>query len=188
MVRTDKPYTPGEMAKVLNVGDSTLRKWCIAVEKENYFFSRTENKRRVFYEDERLLLHSMRELIQVQFMSIENAAKIVSSKYNQQPSEQKNTDNNVPALRADSEQIIKMMTFIEEQQEHIQRQKDYIKRQEQHNLELSERLKELPEQLNERLEERDARLEERDKLLMQTLKELHEQKKPKSFWSRLFGK
>ncbi|MCP3033434.1 DUF3967 domain-containing protein [Halobacillus sp. A1] len=185
MVRTDKPYTPGEMARVLNVGDSTLRKWCIAVEKEGYFFSRTENKRRVFYENERLLLHSLRELVQVQFISIDNAAKIVASKYNQTPFEQVDSDNNVPALRPDSEQVQRMMSFIEEQQEHIQRQESYIQRQENFNKELLERLGEQHERIEERLKERD-------RTLMETLNELQEQKrldqdKPKSFWNRMFG-
>ncbi|MCP3742792.1 MerR family transcriptional regulator, partial [Rossellomorea sp. BNER] len=69
---------------MLNIGDSTLRKWCISLEEHEYFFSRTDNNRRMFFDKDIIVLKHLRELVQVQFLSLENASKVVTSKYKQE--------------------------------------------------------------------------------------------------------
>lgn len=182
MERTERPLSPKETARVLDLGDSTLRKWCIAIEKEGYYFSRTENKRRVFYDDERLMLHQFKHLVQVQHLSIENAAKIVASKAQDNASSQQNSDSTDITVRDYNEQMQKLVTFIDEQTKHIALQEEYIRRQEAFNARLLERLEEQDRRNEERLKERDNQL-------MNTLEEMRRnnaEKKNKSIWSRLF--
>lgn len=74
-------YSPSDLVKILDVSDSTLRKWCIAIELQGYLFNRTDNNKRVFVDRDLVVLKHFRNLVQVQFMTLENAANIVATKY-----------------------------------------------------------------------------------------------------------
>src|SRR5690606_41940610 len=62
----DGVYSPKDMAKILDIGDSTLRKWCIALEENDLFFARTENNKRLFTDQDIVILKTFRDLVQVQ--------------------------------------------------------------------------------------------------------------------------
>lgn len=68
MQETEKPLSPKEASISLGIGDSTMRKWCLALETNEYFFSRTENTCRVFFENENdmIVLRHLRQLVQEQ--------------------------------------------------------------------------------------------------------------------------
>ncbi|MED3553983.1 DUF3967 domain-containing protein [Cytobacillus praedii] len=153
---TEKPISPKDVHISLGIGDSTLRKWCLALEAQEYQFSRTDNNRRVFFEKDLVLLRKFRNLVQVQNFSIENAAIIVVSKNREDASLEKNTENSVPALRDSSELINKLMTHIEQQEEFN---------------------KQLLKRLDEQQKYLDERLDKRDELLMQSIRESQETKK-----------
>ena len=140
----------------LDVGDSTLRKWCIALEEEGYLFSRTDNNKRVFFERDLVVLRHFQKLVQVQNLSMQNAARIVAPKFKDQPFEQENSENTVPALRSDTETLNKVFEEIEQ-------------------------LKDLNRQLLKRLDEQQSYIEERlskrDAILMESLREVQETKK-----------
>lgn len=42
----EKAYTPKEIILTLDIGDSTLRKWCLALEKKGYLFIRNDQNKR----------------------------------------------------------------------------------------------------------------------------------------------
>jgi hypothetical protein len=148
--------SPKEMTDVLNIGDSTLRKWCMALEEQHYFFSRTDNNRRLFLDRDRIVLKKFRDLVQVQNMSMQNAAIIVAAKYKDDAFEQTNSENGVMDMRSSVIDLAEMKQEMEQ-------------------------LKDLNKQLLKRLEERDQyideRLEKRDSQIISLLKELKETKR-----------
>jgi DNA-binding transcriptional MerR regulator len=162
MNKTHYQYSPKEMSDLLGVGDSTLRKYCIAIENHNYFFSRTDNQRRVFFDKDVVVLKAFRDLVKVQNMSMENASAIVASKYKDETSEQTDSANNVPDIRSEENHIVKLVERME-QMENTQNQ-----------------LIELNTQLLKRLDEQqkyiEERLEKRDNLLMESIRESQETK------------
>lgn len=156
MLGTDKPYSPKDVAFALDAGDSTIRKWCIALEEEGYFFSRTDNNRRVFFERDLVVLRHFQKLVQVQNMSMQNAARIVAPRFKEQPSEQKNSENGVPSIRYDDGVLEKVF--------------DEIEQLKNLNVQLLKRLDEQQTYIEERLSKRDA-------VLMESLREVQETKK-----------
>lgn len=179
MEGTEKPIPAKDVYISLGIGDSTLRKWCLALESQDYIFSRTDNNKRLFSEKDLVVLRHFRNLVQVQNFSIENAAIIVTSKFKESPSDNTNSENNVPAMRDSNEVIGKLM-------EHIERQEEF-------NQKLLKRLDEQQKYIEERLEQRDSLLmdsirssQETKKLLLEVREE--QQKKPRKGLFRFFSK
>jgi DNA-binding transcriptional MerR regulator len=77
----EKGFWSNEVAKLLDISTSTLRKWSIALEAEGYIFIRDENDRRAYLERDIMPLQKMKEFLG-SGMSMEDATKAVSSKYN----------------------------------------------------------------------------------------------------------
>lgn len=179
MERTERPFTAKEVSAILEIGDSTLRKWCLAIEEQGYNFPRTDNNKRLFFKHDIDLLKTFRKFVKVQNMSMENAATLIVSKVEEKVFENQNSENNVPATRSDNEVIQKLLHHIEQQ--------------EQFNKELLRRLDEQQKYIEERLSKRDE-------ALMQSLREVQETKRliaaaeeerreeKKNIWSRLFGR
>lgn len=176
MKGTEKPITPKDVSISLGIGDSTLRKWCLALEAHEYYFSRTDNNRRVFFEKDLVILRHLRQLIQVQNFTLENASLIVISKFKEEmekSDQQENVVNSVLAMRESNEVIQKLM--------------DHIEKQEEFNQQLLQRLDEQQKYIDERLNKRDEMLMEslrqsqETKMLLLEVKE--EQKKKKSIFS-----
>jgi DNA-binding transcriptional MerR regulator len=179
MKRTERPFSAKEVSAILGIGDSTLRKWCLAIEEQGYYFPRTDNNKRLFFKQHVDLLKTFRKFVQVQNMSMENAATLIISKVEEEPFEQENTDNTVPSVRSDNEIIQKLLNHIEQQ--------------EQFNKELLKRLEEHQKYIEERLNQRDAALiqslrevQETKKLLVAAEEKRQEEKK-KGIWQRIFG-
>ena len=173
----DKPYSPKEVAALLDVGDSTLRKWCLAIEEEGFLFSRTDKNRRVFFDRDIVLFKEFKNLVQVQFLSMKNASMIVVSKHEGNAFEQKNTKNAVLDNRSNNDKIEQMANDIEQL-------KDL-------NKQLLNKLDEQQKYIEERLNKRDSLLIEslrEAKETKQLLYEKQEQEKKKYFWSKLFNK
>lgn len=156
-------YSPKEIAGMLNIGDSTLRKWCIALEEHGYIFTRTDNKRRMFFDKDIIVLKHLRELIQVQNLSLENASKVVTTKYKQdeeQPSAHRNGNNDDRSLESDTQKILNRLEQLEEFNKTLL---DTIDKQQKY--------------IEERLDKQEERMEKRDSMLMESLREAQETKR-----------
>ncbi|MFB7304612.1 MULTISPECIES: hypothetical protein [Bacillati] len=70
-----------EVAKELDVAASSLRKWCIALEEQNYSFERTDQSKRLFYHGDLVVLRFFKELVTNKNMSLKNAAIIVTDRF-----------------------------------------------------------------------------------------------------------
>lgn len=80
-VRTEKAYSHKEMYTTLNIGDSTLRKWCIALEKNGYKFLRNEQDNRVYVEGDLVVLRHFYQLVKIHKTNLENAAKLIVARF-----------------------------------------------------------------------------------------------------------
>ena len=159
----DGIYSPKDMADILGIGDSTLRKWCIALEENELFFARTENNKRLFTDQDIVILKNFRDLVKVQNMSIENAAMIVASKYKdirRTVFRSKNSENGESSLPDAYTKIFEEMEQLREL-----------------NRQLLLRLDEQQKYIEQRLNWMDEQIERRDELLMQAIREQQETRK-----------
>jgi DNA-binding transcriptional MerR regulator len=178
----EKAYSTKEVSLTLDIGTSTLRKWCIALEENGYQFLRNEQNGRSFVEGDLVALKHFKHLVQKENFTLDNAAKIVTSKYKGGASK-----SITPAVLPEKKEETRDLMRSDEI---IQSLLDHIERQEQFNRELLERLDRQQKYIEERLNDRDQRLmeamrsvQENQKLLAATQEE-----KRKGLWSRLFGK
>ena len=74
----EKAYWNHEVAKRLQMGKSTLRRWCLELEKQGYVFSKGEQESRALIEQDVLILEKIKEL-QSQGKKLDYAIKQVIS-------------------------------------------------------------------------------------------------------------
>lgn len=184
--RTEKAYSPKEMSTTLDVGDSTLRKWCLALEKNGYVFIRNDQNSRVYVENDLVVLRHFQQLVKQHNMQLENAAQLVVDRFGTGASE---VGTGVVPVEKEEKQRDLMRS-----NEFVQKLLDHIEKQEAFNQELLKRLETQQKYIDERLEERDRKFMESLRDSQETKQQLleiaaaHEEEKKKGFLSRLFGK
>lgn len=143
----EKAYWNNEVAERLGMGKSTLRRWCLELEKQGYTFTKGEQDSRAFLEQDVLLLEKIKKL-QCEGNKLENAIKQVLSEREQVSLTPVKTPH-LPELDFSTERE-------KLKQELLQEIKQELLGTEQRILE---------------------RLEERDQLLMQHFREVQETKR-----------
>lgn len=71
----EKAYWTHEIAKVLDISNSTLRKWCIELEKQGYSFTKSENGSRAYLVRDRELLLALKQHLRTGTRTVENAVQ-----------------------------------------------------------------------------------------------------------------
>jgi DNA-binding transcriptional MerR regulator len=77
----EKAYWNHEVAKLLEISDSTLRRWCIELEANGYVFIKGENESRAFTVHDLDALRFFKELVKVKRKTKETASKEVVERY-----------------------------------------------------------------------------------------------------------
>lgn len=161
-------YWGAEVAKKLEIGSSTLRKYCLALEEAGYPFERGNNNSRVFYHNDVATIERLIVAMRKKNLRLDQAVNLAMTSV---------TKNEVPIT------------------EHIKTLVERIKRLEQLNLELIQRFDQQSKLLQETDVQHIIREEQRDVQLMQILREIQDSSRliaaleqKKLFWSRLFGK
>jgi hypothetical protein len=156
---TEKAYSPKEISLTLDIGDSSLRKWCLALEKEGYQFIRNDKKNRIFVEGDLVVLRHFQQLVKQHNMQLENAAKLVVDRFGKGAFEVSTgivpADNERDLSRSQTEM---METLLK-----------HIRTQEEFNHQLLKRLDEQQTYIQERLEQRD-------RVLLESIRESQEVK------------
>lgn len=75
----EKSYWSREVAELLSISDSTLRKYCLILEQNGYIFLRDDNNRRGFIERDVTALRQYLEVAKNSNMTLEDAALSVIS-------------------------------------------------------------------------------------------------------------
>lgn len=187
----EKAYTPKEISLTLDIGDSTLRKWCIALENQGYQFIRNDQNKRVFVDSNIVVLRHFKELVQNHSMQLNNAAMLVVDRFGKGSFLQGTgivpEENDRDIDRSREEVISKLINYIEQQEERFEKQ-------EQFNKTLLEKLDQQQKYIEERLDKRDETLilslrEVQDtKKLIAAAEERKDAENKKSFLQRLLGK
>lgn len=179
----EKAYWNHEVAQRLNIGESTLRKYCMELEKNGYTFIKGSMDSRAFTDRDLIALTHFQTLYKKKKLTREEAAKRVVERYaeneggNDVATPVQNMDNRSMEVL---EQII--MRVMKENQE----------KQKMLNGELLEKIEKRLEEQNKLLKEQKEQMEKRDKMLMDNLRRAQEEKaaaiesqKKKSKWQQL---
>lgn len=192
--RTEKAYTAKDVFTTLNIGDSTLRKWCLSLEKNGYKFIRNEKNRRIYVEGDLVVLRHFQQLVQEHNTPMENASALVIDRFGMGAFE--------AGTHASTHTILSVSDEKEEEQREINRYNDEdIKELKAMVIEQSELIKELVARLDKQQKYIDESLERRDRKLMEAMRQSQEERKAllqiaaaqeeekkKGLFARLFGK
>ncbi|MBP3953630.1 DUF3967 domain-containing protein [Bacillus suaedae] len=185
----EKAYSTKEISEHLEIGTSTLRKWCLSLEENGYDFARTEGNKRLFVEGDLVSLKYFKRLVQDERFSMENASKVIISRHSSKASESR-TPSVLPQDDENKRSNERSDEMIQQLLEHMKKQEERMEQQEKFNKELLERLDRQQTYIEERLNERDN-------TLIQSLREVQETKQliaaakeeenKKGFFARIFG-
>lgn len=174
----EQTYWSKEIADMLGIGTSTLRKWCLLLEDKGYTFLRDEHDRRAYTEHDAIALRKIKELTEQRNMKLENACIVVVETLNREKS-QNITLSAMPVYKRSSERHDEIMNKLE----------SVIERQEAFNKALLERLDKQQEYIDKSLKRRDEQLMQSLREELETRRQLAAaEEKKDSFLSRLFKK
>ena len=199
----EKAYTPKEVNITLEISDSALRKWCLALEKNGYTFIRNDHNQRVFVENDLVVLRHFQNLVKHHNMQLENAAALVVDRFGKGAFE---VGTGIVPAKNEEKQPELQHDFIRSFDDKLTELLERVKTQEEANNEVLNRLgqqenfnRELVQQLEQQQKYIEERLEQRDRKLMESLRESQEVKqqllqiaaaqvdeKKKGFFARLF--
>ena len=188
MSKFEDAYWGKEIAEILQIGDSTLRKWCLSLENQGYSFARGQNNSRAFVERDLLMLRRMKDLVQNKGITLEMASEAVITRLNPLEGtasvleESREGEQPLPSVQQNE-----LLLDILERQERLEHQ----------NKQLISKLEEQQNYINNKLEKRDRQImealretQEAKKLIASSLEqqEQQEQENKKGLFARLFGK
>jgi parvulin-like peptidyl-prolyl isomerase len=175
-------YTSSDMATLLKIQESTLRKYCIMLEETGYKFHKNELGHRGFLNNDVIALKRLLEIKKHPDMTLKQACNAVTI----WAKESNVTDHNTTDIAKRDEHKESYNTLLHQF-------KDFQEQQMQFNQELLNQLKQQQEFIETSLKERDQKLTEALRETLETKKMIaaaaeQQQQKNSSFWQRLFNK
>lgn len=155
----EKAYFNHEVAKMLDIGESTLRKWCIALEKNGYNFVKGSKDSRAFTERDINVLRTFKMFLNEKKRNRDEAAKAVIEMYGNTQGNERTTPvlyENDPSIKDLQEKVDKLLEMNNKQHEF--------------NIKLLERLEQQNQYINELIEKRD-------RLLLESIRNSQNEKK-----------
>lgn len=184
---SERAFWSKEVADVLQTSNSTIRKWCLALENAGYIFDRGANNSRVFYDKDMLVLRRLQELVQHKRMALDVSSNLVISSLE--------GFQRTEAVREENSDNVSVPQKITNGNEHILLNEvlDRLDKMEEFNRQLLSKLDDRDKYIQEHLEKRDEHIITTLRETMETRKLIaaaQEEKKEenKGFWQRLFGK
>lgn len=118
----EKASWNNNVSKQLDVGDSTLRKWCIELEKSGYNFVKGAKGTRAFTDNDLAALLYFKYLTRAKNHTMKQAAVAVIEKYATKGENENAENNSMERNRSDMEKMIKDLI------EHANRQEEFNKK------------------------------------------------------------
>lgn len=161
---------------MLGVQDVTVRSWALRLEKFGYSFIRDDNDKRAFSEHDVSVFRYLQSQVQDKKLKLDDAARMTADRFKVDREQEENG----------------IMTIaIANQENAIEARYDALLRSHEALLTLMEKQEETQQEILSKLDQQAHRQEQRDQALMQTMRELMEQRKAnqerKSFWQKLRG-
>lgn len=170
----ERIYNAGDVAALLKVKESTLRKYSLILEEAGYSFYKNEHGQRGFYDRDVIALRRFVEIKNNPDMTLKQAANALMSWV-------KESD----VTGVDTTEVATQDSYNSRYIEEITELKEVVNKQ-----------TEMIHTLMKRLDQQEERTNQRDKHLMESLREIQETKRliaaaaeeKKSLWQRLFSK
>lgn len=180
----EKAYWNHEVAQRLNIGESTLRKYCMELEKNGYTFIKGSMDSRAFTDKDLIALAHFQTLYKKKKLTREEAAKRVVERYSD---DEGGSDVATPVQNMDNRSIEVLEQMI------FRMMKENQEKQRLMNDELLEKIEKRLEEQNNLLREQKEHMEKRDKMLLENLRRTQEEKaaaieeeqKKKSKWQQV---
>lgn len=156
-------YFTKDVADNLEIVTSTLRKYCLLLERAGYKFDRNEKEQRIFYDRDLVILRRLKQYTMDSGMTLENAVKEVVSRV-EKASEALEDDGDYSEVpdteryNALETKLDQLLDYVRKQEEYIKKQDERIEAQERFNRELISRLEEQQRYIAESLDKRDQQL------------------------------
>jgi len=157
----EKAFTSKEVSTTLNIGDSTLRKWSLSLEKHGYSFIRNAQNNRLFVEKDLVVLRHFQKLVQEANMPLDSASMVVVDRFKEHIEAFEGRTGIVP-VEEEQRDLMRSDEFIQQLLDYIKRQDEHIQKQEHFNKELMLRVEKIESQVKD---------EERIKLLKESMKQ-----------------
>lgn len=155
VVQTQSVYGSSDIADTLEIQESTLRKYCLLLEKVGYEFLKNEHGHRAFFDHDVIVLRKMISLKSSADMTLEEAVKSVVA--------WKNGNDITISDTEEKRYITRYNDLLEEFKSFQEQQMNFNK--------------ELIQEIRNQQEYIEDRLEQRDRLLMQSMREILETRK-----------
>lgn len=166
-IRQENTYWSRELADLLQIGNSTLRKWCRLLEAHGYRYIKDEHDRRAFTDHDALALRYFKELTQEKGVSLDIAAKAVVERFSREATRFVSLGDTPIFERYDSA---------------MHRIEDHMKRQEDLNVRLLQELADQRRFIEESLNRRDVLLMQHIRETLEAKKELAVAEEKKKWW------
>lgn len=168
----------------MGISESTLRKWCLEIEKSDYHFERGANNTRYFNERDVLLLQRVKQQVQELGRTVSEGVNIVISMFQEEQRAQ-----GVRGEQSGDEQELSLFVGRSEFKQILER----LDMQEEFNKALLERLEQQQSYIDNSIKRRDEQLMNAMRQSLETQKQLAiaetlEKEKAKPWWKKLFGK
>jgi biotin operon repressor len=196
-----KEYGTKDIANMVDIAESTVRKYAQALEKAGYRFIKNENGFRIYTENDVFVFNEVKNLSKKNAMPVERIAKMIVFNQKQKIRDEAESDTlkKIQLNQQESSDIVQYDNRFNK----LMNQLDKLNMIEDIVKELQE-LKEVNRQLTERVQEQEKfikeSLEKRDRQLMESLNHalefrqarieaaIAEKETQKGFFSRLFSK
>ncbi|MGG4012818.1 hypothetical protein [Bacillus smithii] len=196
-----KEYGTKDIANMVDIAESTVRKYAQALEKAGYRFIKNENGFRIYTENDVFVFNEIKNLSKKNAMPVERIAKMIVFNQKQKIRDEAESDTlkKIQLNQQESSDIVQYDNRFNK----LMNQLDKLNMIEDIVKELQE-LKEVNRQLTERVQEQEKfikeSLEKRDRQLMESLNHalefrqarieaaIAEKEIQKGFFSRLFSK
>ncbi|OXS64681.1 MerR family transcriptional regulator [Priestia filamentosa] len=142
----ERAFGTKEVSEMLKVGDSTLRKWCIALEKEGYTFTKGVRNSRAFIQKDIVVLEDIKLLLQESGMNLESTVKVTLAKHHSENMIKNDSDNGerTPLVLQENGSKIRNNLKVQGQLlERVERLKNIEEKLDYHNKLLLETLQEI---------------------------------------------
>ncbi|MEJ8547025.1 MerR family transcriptional regulator [Brevibacillus borstelensis] len=210
LVAKEKTYSGRELAGILGVGASTLRKWSMLLEQQGYWFLRDSQNRREYRQADIDALRSFYQLTKEHLMPLEEAARTVAGGTSFQQARKETAAslslvppvvpsagsaalpaNHSPALSASTSAALALRTsaHVDLLEEKIHSLAQQVQHQDAVQMALMERLEQQEAYIRSSLKERDRRLTKAMNDIIeakQQLAQIRDEQRKKSIWHRLF--
>lgn len=171
-------YFSKEVALKVDINASTLRQWCLLIEKEGYEFTRNDKEQRIFYERDINLLFEIKKQIE-KTRNREDAIKTVVSRY-------LGMDNAEKLISVREDEHVNITISADELKKMIEESVATAVEKEREAM-----FKAFENKMNDVIERRDMQLvkqlnDSMEQKKLETAAAIEEEKK-KGFWKRVFG-